>query len=112
MSKWFIQTIGDISGTREDQRWIAVIGPRRRGRTNVSSYARGRAPADAGRGGDDVPSRPQDRHPLGEGWEVDVNPDAGGASALPRGRGPRSAGGDPAAAVGVTLGITPIRDRR
>src|SRR5215468_6824129 len=74
---------------------------RRRGRTNVRTYSRGRATADARGGRHDVPCRPQDRHALGEGRQANINPHAGGAPALPGDRGPCTARGHPAAAFRV-----------
>src|SRR6202451_2000408 len=76
---------------------------RRRGRTNVRTHSRGRAATDPGRGRHDVPCRPQDGHTLGEGRQADVNPDAGGAPALPGDRGPCTARGYSAAAFRVAF---------
>jgi hypothetical protein len=75
---------------------------RRRGRTNVRTYSRSRAPTDPCRGCHDVPCRPQDGHPVGKGREADVNPHARGAPALPGDRGSCSARGHSAAAFRVT----------
>src|SRR5690606_5574452 len=80
---------------------------RRRGRTHVSSYTRGRAAAHARRGRHHVPGRPQDRHPVGQGRQVDVDPHPRRSPALPGDRGPGSAGGDSAAALGVGAGSSP-----
>src|SRR5215471_13629639 len=74
---------------------------RRRGRTNVRTYSRGRATADACGGRHDVPCRPQDRHALGEGRQANINPHAGGAPALSGDRGTCSACGHSAAAFRV-----------
>src|ERR1700757_4966388 len=75
---------------------------RRRGRTNVRTYSRGRAATDPCRGRHDVPCRPQDGHAVGEGRKADVDPHAGGAPALPGDRGSCSARGHSAAALRVT----------
>src|SRR5690606_18916247 len=66
---------------------------RRRGRTNVSSYTRGRAAAHARRGRHHVQGRPQDCHPVGQGRQVDVDPHPRRPPALPGDRGPGAARG-------------------
>ncbi len=47
---------------------------------------------------DDVPGRPEDGHPVGEGWQAFRDPHAGRPPPLPRVRGPGTACGDPAPA--------------
>src|SRR5580658_2753976 len=70
------------SGRHYKERRIAVLVQEERP-THVRTYTRGRAAADAGGGCHDVSCRPQDRHAVGEGWETNVNPHAGGTPALP-----------------------------
>src|SRR5215475_5151339 len=71
-----------------DTRWPA--GPRPTflgiygGVTDGIAYARARALADPGRGGVDVPRRPEDRDPVGQGRQAERNSYARRPPPLPR----------------------------
>src|SRR5665213_1609317 len=84
---------------RDDvRRWTVSMAVPGRWGTRDHPYTRRRAVADSVRGRRDVPGGPQDGHPLGQGRQADLHPHAGWAPALPRGRGPGAARGDPRAA--------------
>src|SRR5688572_18216393 len=70
-------------------------------RTDGIAHARTGTFTDTGGGCVDVPGRPEDGHAVGQGWQVERNPHAGGAPAVPRvGGSGVAAGADPAAAAG------------
>src|SRR6478735_5331204 len=52
---------------------------------------RDREAADTSRGRSALPGGPEDGHPVGEGGEADVDPDARRPPPIPRVRGPRTA---------------------
>src|SRR3954453_12449970 len=63
------------------------------GVTDGIAYARSRAATNAGRGGVDVPRRPEDRHPMGEGRQTQRYSYVGWAPSLPGVGGSRPAAG-------------------
>src|ERR1700744_5209416 len=69
---------------------------------NGCTYTRSRTAANAGGGRDDVPSRPEDRDPLGQGRQADVDPDPRRAQPGPGEGRPRAARRHSAAAFRVT----------
>src|ERR1700753_2600619 len=69
---------------------------------NGCTYTRSRTAANAGGGRDDVPSRPEDRDPLGQGRQADVDPDPRRAPPVPGDGSPRAARRHSAAAFRVT----------
>src|SRR3954447_24204317 len=71
------------------------------GVTDGIAYPRSRAAVDAGRGRVDVPRRPEDRHPVGQGGQAQRHPNPGWPPSLPRVGGPcAAAGADSLAAYG------------
>src|SRR5271166_3426543 len=84
-----------------NERRIASFGPGGEA-ANGCTYTRGRAAADTGRGRDDVPSRPEDGHAVGQGRKADIHPHARWAPPVPGDRSPRTARRHSAAAFRVT----------
>src|SRR6201992_3322358 len=107
MAIWSLYTIWDINGrlrmelhARQERR-IVSFGPGGEA-ANGCTYTRGRTAAHAGGGRDDVPRRPEDRDPLGQGRQAHVDPDARWAPPVPGDGSSRTARRHSAAAFGVT----------